>query len=288
MSLKQRIPWWAKIYLKLALSRLPVSYRFWQRLELFQHGKMEQPEYAWQVFQSHIQAAGARLCEPEYTILELGPGDTLSSALVATACGAASTLLVDVGPFARNDLKPYREMAEFLQGRGLTIPDISNSETLDQVLDACNAQYLTKGLQSLRSIADNSVDFVWSQAVLEHVRRADFAATMKELYRIMKPGGIASHSIDLKDHLGGALNNLRYSDARWEAEWMAKSGFYTNRFRYGEMIDMFCREGFDVTVDRTIIWDSIPTPRAKMHSHFANMDAADLSVSEFWVFLRRL
>jgi hypothetical protein len=286
LSLKQHVPWWAKIHLKLALSRIPVDYRFWQRLELFKHGKMDQPEYAWNIFQSHFQAAGIPAGANGYVALELGPGDSLFSALVANACGAASTILADVGPFARHDLKPYHAMAEFLSKRGLCVPDISNANSIEEVLKACNAQYVTAGLGALRSIPDKSVDFIWSQAVLEHVRRADFAATMRELSRIMKPTGVASHSIDLKDHLGGALNNLRYPEARWEADWMARSGFYTNRIRYAEMLDIFRCQGYTVEVVQKISWDSMPTPITRMQPQFAGLDCADLSVSDFCVLLR--
>ena len=150
MNLKQHIPWWAKIHLKLVLSRLPVDYRFWQRLELFQHGKMEQPEYAWEVFQSHLQAAGIQFDTEDYCALELGPGDSLFSALNANAYGATSIILADVGRFARRDLLPYHSMAAFLTKRGLDVPDISAASSIEEVLKACNAQYLTTGLKALR------------------------------------------------------------------------------------------------------------------------------------------
>jgi SAM-dependent methyltransferase len=168
----------------------------------------------------------------------------------------------------------------------LYVPEIADVCSLEQILSACNAQYMTAGLDALRSIPDKTIDFVWSQAVLEHIRRADFAATMRELRRIMKPTGVASHSIDLKDHLGGALNNLRYSEQRWEADWMAKSGFYTNRIRYGEMLDIFQTEGFAVEVEQKYCWDSIPTPRVKMQPQFAVLDETDLKVRDFYVLLR--
>lgn len=93
-----------------------------------------------------------------------------------------------------------------------------------------------------------SIDFIWSQAVLEHIRKSEFLDTMLELHRILRPNGVCSHVVDLKDHLGGALNNLRFSEKLWESNFMASSGFYTNRIRYSEMLDIFHQAGFSVEV----------------------------------------
>jgi len=46
---------------------------------------------------------------------------------------------------------------------------------------------------------------------------------------------MCSHRVDLRDHFGSALNNLRFSDKKWELDWIANSGFYTNRIRLQEM-----------------------------------------------------
>ena len=48
-----------------------------------------------------------------------------------------------------------------------------------------------------------------------------------------------SHQIDLRDHLGGGLNNLRFSDSLWESNFFVKSGFYTNRISFDKMISIF-------------------------------------------------
>ena len=49
-----RIPWWIKLSIKIVLSKLPVNYSIWKKLGLFQHGSMEAPEYAEQVFLRHF------------------------------------------------------------------------------------------------------------------------------------------------------------------------------------------------------------------------------------------
>src|SRR5262249_1360173 len=111
LALKQHIPWRIKIAAKILLKRIPLNYAIWRRLRLFKHGAMESPEYAFDVFRTHF--CMARLGDRGENIfvgLELGPGDSLFSALIARAFGSSKTYLVDVQAFARRDLVSYRKM----------------------------------------------------------------------------------------------------------------------------------------------------------------------------------
>ena len=221
-----------------------------------------------------------------FVALELGPGDSLFSGMIASAFKASTTYLVDVRPFAIDDIKFYRAMADFLEGEGLSVPKIERLASLQEVLAACSVHYLTSGLLSLRAIPDQSVDFVWSNAVLEHVRRRDFLDTMCELRRVMRADGVCSHSIDLKDHLGGALNNLRFSESFWEWDFVARSRFYANRIRYSEMVDFFRQAGFSVEVVDISRWDRLPISRKKLSVSFRNLPDEELCVAGFEVVLR--
>lgn len=278
------MPWWLRIGAKLVLARVPVGYALWQKLKLFRHGAMDDVDYALRCFREH----GAHLPDQTasgHTALELGPGDSLVSALIVAGHGGTKTWLVDVGPFAQTDPALYRDMARQLTDAGLTVPDIAGARSLDEVLAACNSAYLTDGLAGLRRIPDGAVDFVWSQAVLEHVRSHEFTAVMAELRRIMAPGGVASHRIDLRDHLGGGLNNLRFSDRLWEGDFFTKSGFYTNRLSYTQMLDAFHEVGFAVEVQQVDRWERLPTPRSSMAAEFRDRPDDDLLISGFNVVL---
>jgi SAM-dependent methyltransferase len=156
----------------------------------------------------------------------------------------------------------------------------------EEILAACRATYGTRGLHSLCTIEDNSVDFIWSHTVLQHIRLSEFLNTMRELRRVLRPDGISSHWIDLKDCLGGALNNLRFSDSVWESPFMAESGFYTNRLRYSEMLGLFKEAGFQADVILVKRWDCLPTLRAKLWGRFRNIPDEDLRIRCFHVILR--
>ncbi len=279
------MPWWLRIGAKLLLARIPVGYALWQRLKLFRHGAMDDVGYALGSFRGHFANRSPGLDGNGFTALELGPGDSLVSSLIVAGHGGRQSWLVDVGPFAQTDPGLYRDMARRLADAGLAVPDIAAANSVDEILAACNSRYLTDGLNGLRQIPDGAVDFVWSQAVLEHVRCHEFADMMTELRRIMAPGGVASHRIDLRDHLGGALNNLRFSDRVWEGAFFANSGFYTNRLSYSQMVQTFRQAGYAVDVRRVDRWQTLPTPRAKMAPQFRDRPDDDLLVSGFNVVL---
>jgi SAM-dependent methyltransferase len=286
MNLKSLVPWHARVVGKVVLSRVPAGYGVWRRLHLFSHGLMHEPSYAYQVFDHHFRRTRFADERGPFVALELGPGDSVVSAVIAAAHGARRVYLVDAGPFATRDLSVYARMCDFLAAKGASAPDLAGVVNLADVLERCHAQYDTRGLESLRQIPTASVDLSWSQAVLEHIRRDEFAETMRELRRVMRPGGISSHVIDLKDHLGGALNNMRIPSRWWERDWMARSGFYTNRLRMSEMLDVFRGAGFDVQVDEVHRWDAPPTPVKVMASEFRTLPCDDFLVKEFTVTLR--
>jgi SAM-dependent methyltransferase len=285
-SQKNWIPWYAKIAAKLVLSRLPVGYSIWSKLNLFAHGAMHKPDYAYGVFWQHFERSHFSRKEGGFVVMEVGPGDSLLSAVVAAAHGASGCYLIDTSAFATKDLSVYRDMVGYLRLRNLPVPAVDKVSNLAGILESCNAVYGTQGLRSLRDIPSESVDFIWSQAVLEHIRRHELLDTMRELRRILRPDGICSHRIDLKDHLGGALNNMRFSTHLWESDWMARSGFYTNRLRYSEMIELFRQAGFAVEVVATSRWYAVPTPRNSMAKEFRGLSDEDLLVKEFDALLR--
>lgn len=282
------VPWWMKIAVKTIWSRLPVQYTIWKKLGLFKHGLMENPEYASKVFATHWSRVDFARKEGGCCVMELGCGDSLASCLVASTYNVKQCYLVDAGRYASMDIDLYKSVAKNLRQFGAPVRDIDGCDSVPDMLRRMNAQYLTEGLQSLRTIPGGSVDFIWSHAVLEHIRRAEFSKTMTELRRIVRPDGVISHRVDLKDHLGGALNNLRFPEQWWESRFMANSGFYTNRIRFRAMLDSMKHAGFDVNVVNVNRWNKLPTPRDKLASQFQSLPDDDLLVSGFDVVLRPL
>ncbi|MDW8444367.1 MAG: methyltransferase domain-containing protein [Acetobacteraceae bacterium] len=287
--LKAAVPWWGKIAAKLVLSRLPLGYQAWARANLFRHGTMDQPEQALSVFARIHGIASARATLPQgFVALELGPGDSLLGSVSAWGFGAGRILACDVGTFATTTLDGLRGLDALLRSRGLRALPLERAATPEEALARINVTYLTRGLEDLRALPEASVDLVWSNAVLEHVRLGELGETLLALARLLRPHGVMVHGVDFSDHLGGALNHLRFAPRLWEAEWFAaRSGFYTNRVAPSDLLKAFIRAGLAAEVVHRETWPDIPTPRRALHPAFRHRNEEDLRTRGLIVAARR-
>jgi SAM-dependent methyltransferase len=287
-NLKAHIPWFVKIPAKIALSRLPVSFRQWQRLNVFRAGAMDTPSFALDVFKKHYEASGFTSLR-DRTVVEVGPGNSLLTGLYARSFGAARTWLIDAEELASQDIGIFSQAEKLLSELSLPFPGIVKASSIRCALDQLNAVYLTQGLSSLQKIPNGEVDLLFSQAVLEHIRRAEFAAFVREMRRVLKPDGVASHVIDFRDHLQNGLNNLRFPGRVWESKFISRSGFYTNRLTWPGMEKLFREAGFCVELKRRELWpNGLPTRQGSMALPFKNMPPDELMVMGVHAILRPL
>lgn len=282
------IPWWAKMWIKIILAALPVPYRVWKRLGLFQHGEINTSldclynsfdEYC--AFYKDAKGAAPRAC------LELGPGDSIGHALCAKAQGVEKIYLVDAGDFASTDDEHYRALFSDLKAKGAEFKRDPQGFDRDNVLSFSGGEYLTNGLYSMPSISADSIDLSFSQAVFEHIPRDEFGPYMQELFRVHKSGSVSRHWVDLHDHLGGALNNMRFSPKFWESKWVHQAGFYTNRLTMQEMIDLAGAAGFRVEIQRVIKWKELEPSRGDMNALFQSKSEDELNVCTFLMVMEK-
>jgi hypothetical protein len=260
--------WVVKIIAKILFSRLPVPYAFWKTIGIFHHGRMDSYEYPVKIFNLHVNRAYPDGLPDNSVILELGPGDSIASALLGYANKVKLTYIVDVSDFARKDTKFYKTFSEELKQRGLELPNLSTAHDINDILSKCNAKYLTDGLASLKRIPSHSIDFIWSHSVLEHVRKNEIDELLVELHRVLKPNSMSSHNIDYQDHLDFSLNNLRFSEKLWESSFFANSGFYTNRIPAVILHDKFQHSGFKIIHQGFGKWPRLPISRNALSSDF--------------------
>ena len=286
MSYKIFSFWYLRLIAKLILSKLPFSYRLWSYIGLFRHGAMDDFSYAWKVLQKHALELNQT---KRWKGLELGPGDGLLSAFLAPALGSSGLTLVDAGNFAHKDVKKYQQQIhDFLKKfPNIRLPRVIEDNSIGEMLSCVGGEYYYNGLISLQKLDSDSYDLIFSHAVLEHVRHHESVDIMKECYRLLSPNGVMSHVIDFKDHLGGGLNNLRFSSSLWERNWFASdSGFYTNRIRLSEMISMCEDIGFEVEVRSLKYWERSPIKRKQLAREFYNLSDNDLLVSGAHLIMR--
>jgi hypothetical protein len=282
------IAWWAKIAAKIVLSRVMPSYQVRQKLGLFRHGAMDRDPL------NHIRQLERVVgyhrtfgSGPARAVVELGPGDSVGMALAAKAMGMNTAYLIDVGDFASRDMDVYARLYACFKDNGYEPPPEVDLSSRDAMLKSLGSTYLTYGTRALADVPSTTIDVLFSNAVLEHVARSEFQQLMNETFRVMRPGAIAHHQIDLMDHLGGALNNLRFSERAWEGSLMSNSGFYTNRLRFSEILDIVKKAGFNFAVTQITSWPNVPTPKQALANPFSTLPDDELKIATFGLLLRK-
>lgn len=279
-KIRKSVPWYVKFSIKIVRGSLPIPYDFFAGLGLFRHGKMDNPDYAIATFENHFPGL-KDIPKTPFVFLEIGPGDSLASGIIASSKGAKMSYLIDSGDYMTKETSKYLILIERLFGADF----LKNKkfETIEDIKKQFNIIQMTEGVTSLKTLPDQIVDISFSNACLEHVACNEVAELFIELKRVSKAGSISSHFIDYKDHLEYSLNNLRFSKKFWEKEIIKKSGIYTNRMRFCEMKTIIEKAGFNCLVTKLGKWDSLPLAETKLHADFRSFQKDDLLVKEAWV-----
>ncbi|MBE7196746.1 MAG: methyltransferase domain-containing protein [Parafilimonas terrae] len=182
------------------------------------------------------------------TILELGPGRNFGPQLVMAERGARM-ILADL--YLTGFGRPYhpaiyKSLNARLPNRSLLL------ETAENGYADVPLRLLHEPAEALRSVENGSVDFVYSNATLEHV--FDVARTAQETARVMRDGGCAAHQVDLRYHFHDfqrPLDHLIVSDDEFLAEATASKWVCGNRVRSLEFVGHFESVGLRVVERET-------------------------------------
>ncbi len=271
--------WLAKIIIKVFLSRLPFNYSIWKRFNIFKHGQMESFDYSKRIFEGHYKDMNRFNSISNPSMLEIGPGDSLFSMIFSRKYSKNKFYFLDVEDFANKDVNLYKKLIRKLVNKGyLKKFDIKADFSFDELISFSNANYMTSGLLDLKKLKNESIDYIFSHSVLEHVRLYELEELISQIYRVIKPGGIISHNINYKDHLSESLNNLRFSEKIWESGLFANSGFYTNRVPAVKMHSLFKNIGFQIVQESFGSWKNLPIQRSKISNDFKLFSDKELSI----------
>jgi predicted SAM-dependent methyltransferase len=137
------------------------------------------------------------------------------------------------------------------------IETISKSSSFDQLYNSLGFQYVLNTSGALKKFNNESFQLVYSHHVLEHVSQKIVYRLIKDLFRVLKPGGCSIHKIDLGDHLVSFAGlkhiskkyYLKYSDKKWERFFENKVQ-HINRIQRPEWHSMFKEAGFNLVEEQ--------------------------------------
>jgi len=225
--------WWLKLTLKVTLRLMPIDYASWRKLNLFAHGNMQNFDFSKRFFTEFFLSSGKNNIQD---IVEIGPGDSLNSALFAHAHGLNSSTLVDLGWQAHSNLSLYNQVALELQDLDLPNNFALPFSSIQEMLKDINSTYLLNGINSLSFVESRSVDVIASNAVLEHLDVVSVKNLMVETSRILRSDGVAIHRIDFRDHIFNDFNHLGFSNRFSNSFIVRNSGNYLNRLHLLEYL----------------------------------------------------
>ncbi len=171
-------------------------------------------------------------------ILELGPGGSIGFGLLTLEGGAERYTAIDDGLHTFIEDKILERYTKLLRGNTDALNDyFSVSPDGKSEYRSEKIAFSAIDQESRYPLPNASVDIIYSCAVLEHVHDLDLC--FAEMSRVLKPGGIMYHEVDLRDHIFSqkSLFFLNLSD-RWFKALFQNTGGYVNRKRVSYYRDL--------------------------------------------------
>ena len=119
----------------------------------------------------------------------------------------------------------------------------------DDLYALLNLKYVTNDKGDLSDFLNDSFPCVFSFHVFEHIQATYLTDEIRNIYRILKPGGYSIHQIGIDDHLShydkkeSPKKYLSYSDKVWRTVFENKVQYF-NRLQVPDYLRCFEREGF--------------------------------------------
>jgi SAM-dependent methyltransferase len=246
-------------------------------------------------YRAMIESAGGLR---DRRILELGPGFSLAPGLLLVASGAASYVGADAFPIASREPEHYRGVRRELErDRAVVRPDGLDAERrrmLERFDELCrfgpsgvdfDARVAWRCPVDVASLPFDAgaFDLVISVSTFEHFPEP--ARAIAECFRVLAPGGVAIHQIDLRDHrdFSRPFEFLCEDAASWRRRFEpgspgARSPFeLTNRWRRSELVAAFGAAGFERVEARVAQTERLPDDvRRRLHPDFRYRPSEDL------------
>lgn len=202
------------------------------------------PSPAWIFHSGKLKEHAAR------RIIEFGAGKSLAQNFYLHVPDLEQ-VLVDLNPML--DLALVNEAIDRLAGLGVVGLD-GRVTSMEDLRSKYGITYLAPVDMRRVDFEDESFDACISTNTLEHIPKDVITGIWKEVYRVLRPGGIVCAVIDYSDHYAhtdrslSRLNYLTFTDAQWKR--YNHACHYQNRLRHGQHLKLLANAGFEIVSAR--------------------------------------
>lgn len=252
--------WIAKALVQKALSLLPGAHRwnkwfqkyvtrgYWLTPELFARKRHHAQEH----LDSYRRFQTVSADSVPKTALEIGTGWYPVVPLSLIAAGVERVYSVDI-VWLCTKKQLERTLDLFLQepqldaavrNRFADVRSRVGQQPLHQSLEDLGIHYLIGDARRL-NLPNDSVDLIHSNNTFEHIPELILEGILSEFERVLRPGGVQTHFVDLTDHFAhfdGSITPyhfLQFSDSVWR--WIDNSIQPMNRMRQSDYLRMYER-----------------------------------------------
>ncbi len=279
--------------------------------------------YCYSVWMRHLIYLSHFKNEIPENCAELGPGDSFGIGLAALLSGCQCIHALDVVKYGsnKNNLRIFNELVELFRNKA-DIPDeteypnvkpkienyhfpsgIISDKILHESLLENRLNAIRKEISDLYNpqnsfikvyipwnnagiIQNESIDFIYSQAVLEHVENLE--DTYLAMKKWLKPLGFMSHTIDFKSHgITKSWNgHWLFSDFEWN---IVKGGkpFLINRQPQSKHIELHLKFGFEIAVALPVKLKNNLKIK-DISDKFKNLSETDLTTSGIYILSKKM
>lgn len=310
LSIYKKYKWVLKLVLQKIISLLPlanqINYYFsrtfgWLRKDIIAIRSKEQVNTVFRMLKI-INSMGCSIKNKK--ILELGTGWHCMFPILLSAYSPEKIITIDKTRHIRNNLfQEYFATISELSNNGLPSfdidkphlkinPMISNLD-VDDFLLKHNISYLAPADARHTNINSNTIDFIYSFSVFEHIPTEILDAILLEFHRILKPSGIMFHIIEPEDHAfqygASRVEFLKYSSTFFTA-FINNSVSYHNRLRDSEHKKLFEKNKFEVIWhDKQLFQEDIDKLKTMdVSSEFSSFNYEDLAISKSAYILKKV
>lgn len=207
--------------------------------------------------------------------LEFGIGWDLVGPLAFYVMGVRDQTLCDISHNLRLSLINhslatfYRLADRITKITGTEAIGLPRSISRESEITTLGMRYVVGDLTKLFP-APAQFDYITSISVLEHVPAADLPRVVTRCHGLLKPAGLVSFVIDMRDHYVdfdesiSAHNFLRYSDRVWNL-FFNSTLHHQNRLRFTDYLQLLKEADFEIL--NYSLWEA-PLNGTKVHPSF--------------------